>query len=63
MRFASLASELPPGVAAARDGDLGALRALLAGGWEPASAVDRHGSSALLWAAAGTISSISPISR
>ena len=45
--------QLGPGMAAARDGDLAALRSLLEEGWKPADARDRHGSSALLWAAAG----------
>ena len=44
---------LPPGMVAARDGDVAALRSLLEAGWKPADARDRHGSSALLWAAAG----------
>ena len=50
---AKLAAELPAGLAAARDGDLGTLEALLAAGWNPKTATDRHGSSALIWAAAG----------
>ena len=45
--------QLAPGMAAARDGDVAALRSLLEEGWKPADARDRHGSSALLWAAAG----------
>jgi hypothetical protein len=44
---------LHPGLAAARDGDVEALRALLASGWDARTCVDRHGSSALLWAAGG----------
>jgi len=44
---------LPPGLAAARDGDVGALQALLAAGWDPRAEADRHGSNALLWAAGG----------
>ena len=50
---AKLAAELPAGLAAARDGDLGTLEALLVAGWKPQTAADRHGSSALIWAAAG----------
>jgi hypothetical protein len=46
---------LDPGLAAARDGDLASLRALVAadggGGWDPRRATDRHGSTALHWAA------------
>ena len=46
---------LPPALEAARDGDLGALCALAAAGWEPSAARpdarDRHGACALLWAA------------
>jgi hypothetical protein len=42
---------LDAGMAAARDGDLDALRAAVAGGWDPAQHMDRHGSSALHWAA------------
>ena len=45
--------QLDPGMAAARDGDVAALQSLLEEGWKPADARDRHGSSALLWAAAG----------
>lgn len=43
---------LPEAFAAARDGDLAALRRLAAGGWDPLEE-DRHGSNALLWAAGG----------
>ena len=43
---------LDPGLEAARRGDLPALRSMVtSGGWDPARAVDRHGSGALLWAA------------
>lgn len=43
---------LPPGLAAARDGDLDALRELSARGvFDPRRCVDRHGSNALHWAA------------
>ena len=45
-------SPLPPGLAAARDGDLDALRDLCARGvFDPRTCVDRHGSNALHWAA------------
>eukprot|EP00937_MAST-01D_sp_MAST-1D-sp2_P007139 g7139.t1 len=46
---------LPPGLRAARDGDLAALNALADRGWDAsaASEVDRHGSGAFLWAAGG----------
>lgn len=45
-------SPLPPGLAAARDGDLDALRELSACGvFDPTRCVDRHGSNALHWAA------------
>ncbi len=39
------------GLEAARRGDISTLRELLANGWDPNIATDRHGSSALLWAA------------
>ena len=44
-----------PGLEAARRGDLNSLRTLVIDGWDPSSttAVDRHGSNALLWAAGG----------
>ena len=41
---------LSPAFVAARDGDLAALQHLVAGGWDAAER-DRHGSSALMWAA------------
>lgn len=45
-------SPLPPGLAAARDGDLDALRELSARRvFDPTRCVDRHGSNALHWAA------------
>jgi ankyrin repeat protein len=44
---------LPPGLAAARDGDLATLRRLVASGWDARSRVDRHGSGAMHWAAGG----------
>ena len=44
---------LPPGLAAARDGDLATLRRLVASGWDARSCVDRHGSGAMHWAAGG----------
>ena len=44
---------LSPGLVAARDGDVATLRALAAGGWEAATEVDRHGSTAMMWAAGG----------
>lgn len=44
---------LDPGLCAARDGDLAALMALRAAGWDPRAVADRHGSTALLWAAGG----------
>lgn len=44
---------LSPGLAAARDGDVEALRSLAAAGWRAKEAVDRHGSTALMWAAGG----------
>ena len=44
---------LPAPLAAARDGDLAALEALAAGGWEASSCRDRHGATPLLWAAGG----------
>ena len=40
-----------PGLEAARRGDVDALRDLTRRGWDPSAAVDRHGASALLWAA------------
>jgi ankyrin repeat protein len=49
----SSATVLHPGLAAARDGDVAALRALVSSGWDACTCVDRHGSSALLWAAGG----------
>ncbi|CAL52747.1 Ankyrin repeat [Ostreococcus tauri] len=44
-----------PGLESARRGDLESLRVLVRDGWDPTStsAVDRHGSNALLWAAGG----------
>ena len=42
---------LPDGLWAARDGDLARLRALVAAGWDALRCADRHGSTALLWAA------------
>ena len=39
------------GLEAARRGDLDTLHELIASGWDPNLATDRHGSSALLWAA------------
>jgi ankyrin repeat protein len=47
------AEALHPGLAAARDGVVAALRALHARGWDAARCCDRHGSTALLWAAGG----------
>jgi ankyrin repeat protein len=41
---------LCPGLTAARDGDLAAMRALMADGWD-VTTTDRYGSSALQWAA------------
>jgi hypothetical protein len=46
-------AELPPAIAAARDGDIGTLRALVKGDFDPAVDTDRHGASAMLWAAGG----------
>lgn len=46
-----LKKALPLGLEAARDGDLEALRQLVAGGWCATDVVDRHGSSALHYAA------------
>ena len=46
-------AELPPAIAAARDGDIDTLRALLKGDFDPAVDTDRHGASAMLWAAGG----------
>ena len=46
-------SSAPPGLAAARDGDLATLRRLVASGWDARSCVDRHGSGAMHWAAGG----------
>ena len=44
----------PAPLAAARDGDVAALAALADAGWaQAASCVDRHGATALLWAAGG----------
>ena len=43
--------ELPPGFAAARTGDMVTLRGLVEVGWDPATAVDKNGSSPLDWAA------------
>lgn len=43
--------ELSPGLKAAREGDLETLRRLCAEGWDPRTARDNHGSSALHWAA------------
>lgn len=48
--------ELAPGLAAARDGDVAALRNLVASGeppFDPHTAADQHGAGALLWAAGG----------
>ncbi|CAN0101593.1 unnamed protein product [Ectocarpus sp. 12 AP-2014] len=46
------AAALPPGFAAARAGDLGALKRLVEEeGWEPKTALDKNGSSPLDWAA------------
>ena len=45
-------TELSAPFAAARDGDVPALQAHLAAGWDPAS-LDKHGSTALMWAAGG----------
>ncbi|KAJ1634962.1 ankyrin repeat-containing domain protein [Pavlovales sp. CCMP2436] len=45
--------ELDEGLRAAREGDLPALVALVEGGYDARAARDRHGSSALLWAAGG----------
>ncbi|KAG8457585.1 hypothetical protein KFE25_003739 [Diacronema lutheri] len=51
---ARAALSLEPGLAAARDGDVAALRALVrTGGWDARAAVDVHGSLALHWAAGG----------
>lgn len=47
------AAQLPPGHAAARDGNVPLLKRLLGEGWKPAEACDRHGSGPLPWAAAG----------
>lgn len=43
---------LSPAFEAARDGNESALRELVARGWDP-SEEDKHGSTALLWAAGG----------
>lgn len=51
---ARAAPELDEGLRLARDGDVHALAALIATtGWDPRTVTDRHGSSALLWAAGG----------
>ena len=39
------------GIASCAHGDLSAARALRAGGWDPASVVDKHGNTPLMWAA------------
>ena len=46
-------SQLSPGIQAARDGDVETMAQLLASkeSWDPATARDTHGSSALMWAA------------
>lgn len=46
-------AELPAALAAARDGDIAALCRQLDGGWDPTQGADRHGSTALIWAAGG----------
>jgi ankyrin repeat protein len=50
---AAAGEALHPGLAAARDGDVAALRELHASGWDARVCEDRHGSTALLWAAGG----------
>lgn len=50
-RTACAHSPLDPGLIAAREGNVAALRALIGQGWDPRAATDRHGSNALLWAA------------
>ncbi|KDO25610.1 hypothetical protein SPRG_08909 [Saprolegnia parasitica CBS 223.65] len=42
---------LDPGLEAAKNGDLALLQSLVATGWDPRKATDRHGSNALAWAA------------
>ena len=39
------------GLSACAAGDLAAARALAAAGWQAAHAVDKHGNTALMWAA------------
>ena len=39
------------GLSACEAGDLAAARALAAAGWQAAHAVDKHGNTALMWAA------------
>ena len=51
-RLRAARAALAPGLAAARDGDLEALKALAAEGWDVRTS-DRHGSTALHWAAGG----------
>ena len=48
---ARLKRQLPPGLDAAREGDVEALRRLVRGGWDALHTVDRHGSNALHYAA------------
>lgn len=48
------------GLAAARDGQLEELHRLVAAGWDPLVAVDRHGSSALHFAAGAGHLEVSP---
>jgi len=46
--------KMAAGLEAARDGDLSRIKSLVEeGGWDPKTSFDRHGSSALLWAAGG----------
>eukprot|EP00192_Tetraselmis_astigmatica_P009761 CAMPEP_0117659536 /NCGR_PEP_ID=MMETSP0804-20121206/6486_1 /TAXON_ID=1074897 /ORGANISM="Tetraselmis astigmatica, Strain CCMP880" /LENGTH=867 /DNA_ID=CAMNT_0005466203 /DNA_START=78 /DNA_END=2683 /DNA_ORIENTATION=+ len=49
----SKTSQLDAGLAAARDGQLVILQNKVQSGWDPQQITDRHGSSALLWAAGG----------
>lgn len=44
-------TKLSPGFAAARSGDLQALKGLVKAGWHPLTATDKNGSSVLDWAA------------
>lgn len=44
-------TKLSPGFAAARSGDVQALKGLVEAGWDPSTATDKNGSSALDWAA------------